>query len=588
MQRREFLQKLGIGLTTPWVVQACGPASQGGGSSSGGSTGTPDAGDPDEAFFEVTPGADPTAVFSLGVASGDPTPSGFILWTRVKPEAVMAGVKLAFEVATDGLFATVVTRGLVASGDLTADHDFCIKVDTDTRLQPGTRYFYRFIYNGTASRTGRARTLPAADAAVESVKLAVVTCQDYTNGYYGAFHLIAQQELDFVVHLGDFIYESAGDPALGPLLYEDRAVVLPSGGEVAMDLADYRAIYRTYRSDARLQRAMEAHTFIQTWDDHECANVCYWDAENNRLGAPDHPYAEQPELLNGLKLQSQQAWWEYVPARVTFVADTQDPHAALSIYRSFRFGTLAHLCMTDERTYRSAPPCGTGGLGERYVAACEASNDPGQSMLGQTQRQWLVQEFSSSNALWKVWGNEVLLSPFTVPKFGAGGLERDAAGNFIRVALSMDGWDGYAAERRAILGDLKSAGVENVLAITGDLHTTIIAKAKIDPNGPDSASNIGALEFMTPAVTSANIKQIVRDQSGFTLNALALGVVRMMNPHFHFLDGDKWGFSTLELTRESATFRVYDVDKDTDEDPDTLRTLTAATVNAGTTTFRAP
>src|SRR5438034_1098891 len=203
-----------------------------------------------------------------------------------------------------------------------ADHT--VRVDLDGHLAPGERYHYRFVYGCKASRTGRCRTLPAAG--IGALRLALITCQDFTNGYYEVFRHLAADDVDFVLHLGDFIYESAGDPRFQMLPFEDRKIILPSDGKVAMDLRDYRHLYRTYRGDPNLQRALERHTFIFIPDDHETANDCYWDWMRDTLGAPDHPRKDDVGAMRQLKLGSQRAWIDYVPARVVVEPGASHPH----------------------------------------------------------------------------------------------------------------------------------------------------------------------------------------------------------------------------------------------------------------------
>ena len=210
---------------------------------------------------------------------------------------------------------------------------------------------------GFAVSAGRCRTLPAASAQRKRYKLALLTCQDYTNGYYGALaHVARDESIDHVLHLGDFIYETAGDPRFQSLPFADRTMVLPSGGTVALDVNDYRFIYRTIRRDPNVQALMERHTLICVPDDHETANDTYWDYARDTLGAPDHPYTTDPKygnspaLLKQLKLDSQRAWTEYVPARVSFNSNATHPFDALTVYRRFDFAGFLDLLMIEPAT----------------------------------------------------------------------------------------------------------------------------------------------------------------------------------------------------------------------------------------------
>ena len=297
LHRREFLRLAGLGFVAAHTLLPAGPLAA--------------APSP----FLIDPTRPPAGTFGLSVSSGDPSPTGVLLWTRVNPEAIVPEAVLGVEVALDAAFTQTVVRARVPANQLLAALDYTVRVDLNGQLLPNTRYFYRFIYNGTASRTGRARTLPApGDAALASLKLAVVNCQDFTNGYYPAYNYLADDAtVDFVVHLGDFIYETTGGTSFQDAPFPDRQIRLPSSaaGNVARDLGDYRVLYRAYRSDAFLQRALENFTWMVIWDDHEMANDQFHDYAGNSQGAPDHPFAADAAALRQLKLDSQQAWFEY-------------------------------------------------------------------------------------------------------------------------------------------------------------------------------------------------------------------------------------------------------------------------------------
>jgi alkaline phosphatase D len=543
--RRGFLRLSGIGLVTPYILLADK-------SSAHTSVSINSA---DSIWLQFDPGRNPEEVFGISVASGDPTPTGVILWTRVNPQAWAQGDNMGFEVALDPEFNQVIAQGLVESSDFGPERDYTVKLDLDGRLSSNRYYYYRFIYHQTASRTGRCRTLPLATESLDRIKFAVLTCQDFANGYYGAFsHLAQETDVDFVVHLGDFIYETASTSNSS---YPDRLIVLPSGASASFGLDDYRTIYRTYRSDRFLQRAMEQHTWIIIWDDHETANDSYWDYDRDTLGVPDHPFTtdqqfgNDPQRLRQLKLESQQAWAEYVPARVTAKPGTAHPHQFLQIYRKFQFGNLVELFMTDERTYRSSHPCGEGQLGDRYVTlGCNQQFDGTRTMLGQDQRDWLLQGVTGSSALWKVWGNEVFQAPLRLTQTRRS------------VYIILDAWDGYISERTYLTRQFKQAGVRNLVVLTGDLHTSLASYLKlnytIDPFHLLQSNMVG-VEFMTPSVTSANLRELFGN-IGVTVDVSEV-VVRITNPHIRFFNGELWGYSTVEFNEEYCEYTVFDIDK---------------------------
>jgi len=510
-------------------------------------------------------------VFDVSVASGDPSETGVILWTHIRPEAVSQNASLYVQVARDARFTTPVLQARLGPQDLAArwaQYDHTVKIDLDGQLPAtanGGPYFYRFIYNGTVSRTGRCRTLPAAGSTRSSLKLGLLTCQDYTNGYYGALSYVAKDDsLDYVLHLGDFIYETAGDPTFQSLPFEDRKMVLPSGGVVALDLADFRFLYRTYRTDPFLQQAMEQHTFICVPDDHETTNDCYWDYDRDTLGAPDHPFTKDPQygnsptLLRQLKLDSQRAWAEYVPARAQYNMLATHPHQALEVYRRFKFGSFLDLNMIDTRTYRDPHPCGETEYGGRYIPiGCNKGTLAGRSILGDAQQSWLLNNLTQSNATWKMLGNQTFMGRITLSKL------------IPNLALfNVDGWDGYAAERSLITDALRQAKVKNFLVVTGDLHSHIASEIKADYGNlnPLNTSNYVGAEFMTPAISSANLGEIVLAQADpavqkLAVQALATPVVYDNNPHIRYFNSSTQGYSTLQLTDKHAEWVSYKVDK---------------------------
>jgi alkaline phosphatase D len=469
--------------------------------------------------------------------------------------------------------------------------DFTYHVPLDGRLSPGRIYFFRFTCRSIRSRTGRCRTLPVGSPG--KLKLAVVTCNDFTNGFFAAFAQIAlDATVDFVVHLGDLIYETTGDPAFQKLPFPDRTISLPSGESTSMGLGDYRALYKTYRSDPLLQMASEFHTWITIWDDHETANDCYWNYARDTLGAPDHPYQTDPRygsrsamLLRQLKLDAQRAWSEYVPTTAVFDRTAGHPHRAMKIYRSFQFGDLLDLFMTDERTYRSPHPCGEDEVGGRYFSRdCPQRDSPSQTMLGVDQRDWLIRGITGSSCIWKGWGNEVFLGELTLGHNKPAGEDR--------IISTTDSWDGYAHERRRILESFREAGVFNFVALTGDLHTMLAAYAKIDyaKTSNDDPANVVGVEFMTPAVTSSNFAEMLGVSPkarpwmrGLVPEYFLEGVVRTTNPHITFFNSDDWGYATAEFTRDRFEWIVFKADKTANSPFSAARAIKKFRVASGST-----
>lgn len=583
MDRRQFVTVLLGGLATPFLLlSGCGGSN--GNNNSGNPQPTLDADRPDASLAQPQPSLfkdlteNALHVFSASVASGDPTESGVIVWTRVEPAAWQIDQPLFLEVAQDNAFQRVVLSVQVAAKDITALNDYTVRLDLDGLLAPYTRYYYRFVYGRAASPVGRCRTAPSAGSSVSRLKLAVLTCQDYTNGYYPALSAIAADDaVDFVVHLGDFIYESAGDPRFQTLPFEDRLISLPSVDfPVAMGLEDYRHIYRTYRSDPKLQHCMSQHTWIITRDDHETGNDAYWDYANQTVGLPDHPYTHAAEfagdrlsLLNQLMLDSQQAWFEYVPARVRYTASSTDPHTRLGYYRHIQLGDLVDLYMLDTRSYRTPHPCGEGELFERYgpLFCQQWYQNQEQSLLGQTQIDWLVAGLASGNGRWQVLGNQTMMSPlwFAQRQGDNAPPATDKAG---RWPLNVDAWDGYDAERVRLTHAMAAADARDVVVLTGDLHAATVSTVKKDFLSPDLPPelNVVAKEFMTPAVTSANLMELTARRWAGTavesfIRGLAGSLTRANNPHIEFFDPTVAGFSVIEFTAEKLNWRTYAVNK---------------------------
>jgi alkaline phosphatase D len=430
-----------------------------------------------------------------------------------------------------------------------AAHDHTVRVDLNGLLDPGTAYRYRFVYDEVASPVGRCRTLPAPDASPESISFAVLACQDYQNGYYGALGRVARETVDYLLHLGDFIYESADGRyrGLGSETYPDRWIDLPSGEPLAYGLADYRELYRTYRSDPLLARAAAAHTSIRTWDDHAVADNRYWDYEVDAPVAPNHPRGDDPEFMRELTAAGIRAFFEYTPERVAYDPDADGLQDAFRLYRSVRFGDLLELFVTDERLYRDPPPCAERPL-PGWGPLCDERTDPDRSMLGDEQFDWLADGFGDAGTRWTGWANEVLTLPLRV------GVSPLAVQPFV------DSWDGYPAERRRLYRRMADNDRTAFVTLTGDLHSTVIGDQRLD------GERVG-IECMTPATTSVNGAEAVGVGSGLAgrlTRPLLSGIATATNPEMHTFDSHDWGYATATFGRERFAFDVYAVDKTVD------------------------
>lgn len=473
-------------------------------------------------------------VFPQGVASGDPSDSGVVLWTRVAPEAYQAGAALRVEIAETADFAAPVYAAPVAI-PFGPGTDYTVQIDFSGLLKPATRYYYRFRYRDSHSPIGRTKTLPAPGQ-MQPLRIGLVTCQEFGGGYYGAFAHLAQEDLDAVLHLGDFIYEYSADPDYRRERFAGRSFRLPSNSLVALGLEDYRTLYKAYRADPFLKAALAVHPWIFMWDDHEFANDCYYDAARNAPGAPDHPFKDQPERLRKLRLEANQAWREYVPSRVSFNPQASDPREQLSNYRSFRFGEMLELFVTDTRSFRSAHACGED---HRALTNCPAQLDPGRSLLGLEQKRWLLQGLKASTARWRGLGSAVMFSPL------------QAAG----LTINQDGWDGYLAEREGVLQALAQDKVNNLVVLSGDLHAALAGQIA---QGFSKAAPQMGMEFMTPAISSPNASESLTRRG---LPWPGNGIIEALNSHLDFFAGDINGYSVLEFAADGVTYWLYAVDK---------------------------
>lgn len=565
IRRRQFLGILGLGLATPYVASF---------------------GRMRRVMAQASP-RNASSVFSLSVASGDPSPTGVVLWTRIDPQAYLDGEDLYFEVAEDAGFANQVFEGVVPAMEIGPQRDYTVKIDLDGELQPNRRYYYRFVYRDVASRTARCRTAPLPGSSLGSLKLAVLSCHDYTNGYYSTYnHIAADDSLHFVLHLGDFIYETVGDRRFQPLPFEDRRITLPNGFGEVRDIEDYRHLYRTFRSDPFLQRALEAHTWIIAPDDHDTSNQCYWDYERDTLGAPDHPYQKDedfgndPDLLRMLKLDAQKAWIEYVPARVTINESATHPHQFLSTYRSFKFGNLVDLFVLDGRSYRTRQPDDNSIFGHYAPIDRMSVASADHTMLGQTQREWLFNGLHAANARWQVLGNQTFFSRLAVSVAGQS------------LFANSDAWDGYTAERNLLLQQVRDAGIDNFAVLTGDMHSYIASHIEYDFGDSLVPSNVAGIEFMTPSTTSGNLADVLASlsaaQNAGRFDAQALGykqileallssAVYVANPHLHYFNSYKYGYSTVKFTHSRCDWVGYGVSKNVQDGSATRSTVRKVT-----------
>jgi len=472
--------------------------------------------------------------FQHGVASGDPRSDRVIIWTRVTPGADRHGqiaaadaaahgnpgallraaelrlIPVLWQVALDEEFRHVVRRGPAFAR---AEGDYTVKVDV-TGLQPGTRYYYRFMSQGEFSRVGRTKTLPIGAAA--QVKLAVFSCSNYPAGFFNSYAAAARiADLDAFVHLGDYIYEYARNGyASGNAAQLGRSSE-PDAELIALD--QYRRRHAQYKSDPDSQALHAAVPLIAVWDDHESANDAWRDGAENHSPAAEGSWAAR-------KAAALRAYYEWLPIRPV---DATRPEV---IYRSFDFGTLVSLHMLDTRLagrerqldYRNYFATGTFD-GARFAAEVA---DPARQLLGAPQTTWLQDRLAQSNATWQVLGQQVLMGRMNVPaplvfqqvtvsqyaalvgKLQAGAPltpQEQAILAAPSIPYNLDAWDGYAAAREAVLGTARQLG-KNLVVLAGDTHNAWANDLL------DLAGNPVGVEFAGTSVSSPGFEAIFPDE----------------------------------------------------------------------------
>jgi len=456
--------------------------------------------------------------FSLGIAAGEPSSDGFVIWTRlaVDPLGTRGGmtaapVEVSFEVADDPGMARVIRSG-AATARIELAHSVHVEIDG---LEPARDYFYRFRAGNAESAVGRARTLPAAGAEVAQIRFASAGCQQWEGGFYTAWRSIAEEHFDFVFHYGDYIYEYravTGDRD-NPL---PRA--MPADFGTCYTLTDYRRRYALYKTDADLQAAHASCPFLPSFDDHEVAND--WAADTDPRDTP-------PEAFLFRRAAAFQAWYEHMPVRRVMIPRGPDMLA----YRLFRCGGLADIAVLDTRQYRSKQPCGGG-----FKSDCRDADGEARTMLGDRQERWLADILRGSAATWQVLAQQVLFSPLNWRSFGWIEPSGDAPHR-------MDAWDGATAARDRVVAMLRAARTPNPVVLSGDVHIDLALEIGRDANDPQSPC-VG-VEFLTTSVSSGG------DGTAGVKNDDA---IYADNPHLKYV-GNRRGY-----TRHVVTPRRWQAD----------------------------
>ena len=494
---------------------------------------------------EVTMVEERLRPFYHGVASGDPLSDRVIIWTRVTPQGGDTLIPVAYAVATDTTFTNVVARGVTSAS---VNRDFTVKVDVDG-LQAGTAYYYVFSAYNRSSLIGRTRTL--SDGQQAHARLAVVSCANYPAGYFNAYAGIARRnDLDAVLHLGDYIYEYDADStsyggATGIALKRQHEPI----NEI-VTLSDYRIRYSQYRLDADLRRLHQQHPMIHVWDDHESANDAYTD------GAQNHQPNEGSWSIR--KAVSKRVCYEWMPTR-------EQPDSVL--YRRFVLGNLVDLFMLDTRL--DGRDVQVEGVSSNASQASKDSlNDPTRKIMSEKQFAWLTQGLSSSTSTWRLLGNQVMFTPVEVNPIDTAYLFANIGpifSLFLRPQLPTlqqtfelgfrgDVWTNYPAQRNRLLESLRNDNVRNLLVATGDFHCAFAFEYPVQT--PFAQSTL-PVEFITPSISAPNFDETLSTVSAVrSIVPAIIGTIdttlRGLNQHLKWHDIIHHGYEILDITPERA------------------------------------
>ncbi|MBU3660478.1 MAG: T9SS type A sorting domain-containing protein [Flavobacteriales bacterium] len=430
------------------------------------------------------------APFYHGVASGDPLSDRVIIWTRVTPNSpTLPGEILTvnWRVASD-----VDMNNIVASGSTTTSslRDYTVKVDV-TGLSSKTCYYYDFSYDGINSIIGRMKTAPASTA--DSVRFAVVSCSDYQDGYFNAYaSIVERNDIDAVIHLGDYIYEYEATP--GP----DGRASEPANEIIS--LSDYRTRYSHYRLDADLRNVHQQYAFISVWDDHETANNSWKDGAGNHTPGTEGDWSIR-------KSSGKQAYLEWMPVREQSADTTR-------IYRKISYGNLLNLYMLDTRLE---------GREEQVGATSAETNNPDRTILGLDQYNWLASELQASTAQWNILGQQVMMAPLKA----------------LGLILNTDQWDGYPAERTKLYNHILDNNIQNIVVLTGDIHTSWAND--LPHTGYNSSTGAGSVgvEYVITSVTSPSSPL-----------GVSSAIISAANPHIKWSELTKKGYLVLDINQE--------------------------------------
>jgi len=475
--------------------------------------------------------------FPLGVASGCPRPDSIVLWTRLIGADLPDRVPVAWELARDEAFSDIDAKG-IALADAAWAHSVHVDV---SGLAPARWYWYRFSALGGRSAAGRTRTAPAAGAG-GALQFAIASCQRWDHGHYAAWRHMADEDLDLVLFLGDYIYESA------PAAPAARRVRTHEGSGTVKTLRQYRDRYTQYKSDPALQRMHAAAPWIMVWDDHEVEN----DYANDRGEVLEADFLAR-------RAAAYQAYWEHLP----FPAASRPRQADMRIFERYDWGRLARIHAVDDRQYRDHQVCprpGRGGSNTVTPKDCPALVDPRRTLLGAEQECWLAEGWSARHG-WNLLAQQTLMARFSWrdPSLRE---SPDIPGGL----YWTDGWDGYPGARERLLAAAVERRASNVVVLGGDVHANYVADLKLDFD--DATATVVATEFCGTSITSEGLAQS------------RLDAALPFNPHVRYGHSDQHGYVRLALEPNALHARLRVLDEVLDP-ASGIRTAASFVVEAG-------
>jgi len=481
--------------------------------------------------------------FTLGVASGDPWPDGFVIWTRLSTlplfpgneYALPASIPVDWEVGLDEHFQRIAQRGRTQA---LAINGHAVHVQLHG-LQPGREYWYRFIALGERGPTGRALTLPALNAKVDHLRLGVASCAHYERGLFSAYRHMADERPDLVLFLGDYIYEYTNAPGT-------QGLARSYGAPEATDLAGYRYRYALHKTDPDLQQLHAAAPWIATWDDHE--------VQDDYSGVSSKDPGVTLAAFQQRRAAAYQAFLENMPLRRPPLGSNGSPQ----IYRRFTYGDLAAIPVLDGRQYRSRQPCYQApnfGKGHMELSSCVDLSDPKRTLLGFEQERWLYDGLRRSDSRWNLLAQDLLVAPLRAERPGTDGAR-----------YWTDSWDGFQAARGRLIDNLRDSRVANPVVLSGDYHSFWANHLYERPEDPES--KLVAAEFVGTSITS----------NGPSYEAVQS--ILPANPQIRFYDSRPRGYLSLDLTPERLAVKMQAISDRLDPNA-TVSTLKHFVVESG-------